>query len=251
MNQKARKYIVICMDKKTRKYIVICLILTTILFFLYMFGSGVVNTDTKFVIPKSGCALYIDLDALIMTVYIDGSIFKTYPVSGGADETPSPVGIWHVKEISDWGEGFGGSWIGLDVPWGVYGIHGTRKPWLVGKQHVSHGCIRMKDENAKEVKDLVSIGTVVQIKQDSLPFRKMGRGMAGSDVYKTQIMLQNQGFYTGTIDGIYGQRMEKAVKNFQKTYHIKDDGTIEKNTYEKIIKQNQFKNRLRFLLFSK
>ncbi|GEM_PF-849553 len=251
MNKKAQKYIVICMNKKVRKYIVICLIVATIMFFLTTIGSSVVNTETKFTIPKSGCALYIDLDALIMTVYIDGSIFKTYPVSGGADDTPSPVGIWHVNGISNWGEGFGGSWIGLDVPWGVYGIHGTRQPWFVGKQHVSHGCIRMKDQDAKEVKSLVTIGTVVQIKQDSLPFRNMAKSMVGSDVYNTQIMLQNQGFYTGTIDGIYGKGMEKAVKSFQKTYHIKDDGIIGQKTYEKIIEQNQFKNRLRFLLFAK
>jgi len=239
------------MNKKARKYIVICLIVAIILFFLTMIGNGVVNTETKFTIPKSGCALYIDLDALIMTVYVDGNILQTYPVSGGAEDTPSPVGIWHVNKISNWGEGFGGSWIGLDVPWGVYGIHGTRKPWLVGKQHVSHGCIRMKDQDANEVKNLVTIGTVVQIKQDSLPFRNLGKSMVGSDVYNTQIMLQNQGFYTGKIDGIYGKGMEKAVKSFQKTYHMKEDGVIGKKTYEKIIEQNQFKNRLRFLLFAK
>ncbi len=239
------------MNKKKRKYIVFCLVVMAILFSLSMTGSVVVNTGmTKSTIPESGCALYIDLDALIMTVYVDGNIFKTYPVSGGTKDTPSPVGIWHVNEISNWGEGFGGSWIGLDVPWGVYGIHGTRKPWLVGKQHASHGCIRMKDKDANEVKNLVTIGTVVQIKQDSLPFRNMGKDMAGSDVYKTQIMLKNLGFYTGTIDGIYGAGMGRAVKSFQRTYHMEDDGIIGKRTYEKIIEQNRIKDFLSFRLFA-
>ena len=32
-----------------------------------------------------------------------------------------------------WGEGFGGAWMGLNVPWGTYGIHGTKSPWFVGK----------------------------------------------------------------------------------------------------------------------
>ncbi|HPF57029.1 MAG TPA: peptidoglycan-binding protein, partial [Clostridiales bacterium] len=151
------------------------------------------------------------------------------------------VGIWHVTEIYDWGKGFGGTWIGLNVPWGVYGIHGTKEPWLVGKKNVSHGCIRMKDEDAIEVKNLVTIGSSVQIKQDSLPFRNMGKSMTGSDVYNTQIMLKNLGFYTGTIDGIFGEGMERAVKSFQRTYYLEDDGIIGKTTYEKIIEQNRIK----------
>jgi hypothetical protein len=235
------------MSKKMRKHIIFCLIVTTILFFISMTSSSVVNTNkAKFIIPESGCSLYIDLDALIMTVYVDGNIFKTYPVSGGTKDTPSPVGLWHVNVISDWGEGFGGSWIGLDVPWGMYGVHGTRKPWLVGKQNASHGCIRMKDEDANEVRNLVTIGTVVIINQDSLPFRKMRKDMTGSDIYNMQILLRNLGFYTGTIDGIYGEGMERSVKSFQKTYHMEDDGIIGKKTYEKIIEQNQIITRFAF-----
>ncbi|HOP12092.1 MAG TPA: L,D-transpeptidase family protein [Oscillospiraceae bacterium] len=230
------------MNKKTRKYIAFFLIAAVIPISFFMAGNGAVYTDTaKLIIPESGCALYIDLDALLMTVYVDGNVLKTYPVSGGTANTPSPVGIWHVTEIYDWGKGFGGTWIGLNVPWGVYGIHGTKEPWLVGKKNVSHGCIRMKDEDAIEVKNLVTIGSSVQIKQDSLPFRNMGKSMTGSDVYNTQIMLKNLGFYTGTIDGIFGEGMERAVKSFQRTYYLEDDGIIGKTTYEKIIEQNRIK----------
>ena len=112
---------------------------------------------------------------------------------------------------------------------------------MVGKKNVSHGCIRMKDEDANEVKRLVTIGSSVQIKQDSLPFRKMVKRMAGSDVYNTQIMLKNLGFYTGVIDGIFGDGMERAVKSFQRTYFLKDDGIIGKMTYDKIVEQNRIK----------
>ncbi|HNX14110.1 MAG TPA: L,D-transpeptidase family protein [Oscillospiraceae bacterium] len=232
------------MNIKIRKFIALCLIVTAILSLLSILitGSFVVYTDaTKTIIPESSCTLYVDLDALIMTVYVDGTVFKTYPVSGGAEKTPSPVGMWRVNEISDWGKGFGGSWIGLDVPWGVYGIHGTKEPWLVGKRNASHGCIRMKDKDAIEVKNLVTIGTGVEIKQDSLPFRKMGKSMTGSDIYNTQIMLKNLGFYTGLIDGIFGEGMERAVKSFQRTYRLNDDGIIGKKTFEKIIEQNRIK----------
>ena len=232
------------MNQKVRKYIASFLIVTAVLFSLSISitGDGVVYPDTTiFTVPKSNCTLLIDLDTLTMTVFIDGTVFKTYPVSGGNKKTPSPVGFWHVIDISDWGNGFGGTWVGLDVPWGVYGIHGTTKPWLVGKQNVSHGCIRMRDKDANEVKNLVTIGSSVQIKQDSLPFRSMGKKTAGSDVYNTQIMLMNLGFYTGTIDGIFGDGMERAVKSFQKTYSLKDDGVIGKTTYDKIVEQNKIK----------
>jgi hypothetical protein len=234
------------MAHRTRKTTVFVLILSL----LSAAGGGIAasapmgSDRPRFNIPEEGCLLDIDLDALTMTVYRDGEVYRSYPVSGGTLETPSPVGTWHVSEISDWGEWFGGSWIGLDVPWGIYGIHGTRKPWLVGKQLASHGCIRMRDQDAEEVKKLVSIGTVVHIKHDALPFRSMGTGSTGSDVYNTQKMLQNLGFYTGAVDGIFGEGMKRAVKSFQKTYSLKKDGVVGRDTYDKIVEQNRIKTQM-------
>jgi hypothetical protein len=187
-----------------------------------------------FYIPEKGCALFIDLDIDTMIVYIDGKIYKAYEVSGGKSSTPSPVGTWLVVNVSNWGEGFGGSWIGLNVPWGQYGIHGTVKPWVIGEYNSSHGCIRMKDADVNEIKSLVSYGTVVHIKHDSLPFRVMKNGMVGSDVMTTQKMLQKLGFYTGRIDGCYGFYMENAVVKFQKAHQLKADGAVGRLTYEKI-----------------
>ena len=43
-----------------------------------------------------------------------------------------------------------------------YGIHGTNEPELIGQQ-VSHGCIRMLNEDVEELFDVVSIGTPVSI----------------------------------------------------------------------------------------
>ncbi|NLT15745.1 MAG: L,D-transpeptidase family protein [Clostridiales bacterium] len=202
-------------------------------------GSFDLDENTGFHIPETGCALYIDLDAYTMTVYQNGQVYKTFPVSGGVIETPSPVGTWQVTEVSDWGGGFGGSWIGLNVPWGSYGIHGTEKPWLVGRGNVSHGCIRMKNKDAFEIRELVSVGTVVHIKHDALPFRNMRKDVRGSDVLNTQILLKRLGFYTGAIDGIFGSGMTYAVKSFQKTYHLPIDGVVRRVTYEKIVEQER------------
>ena len=171
---------------------------------------------TAFSVPEEGCALFVDLDLHIMTVYIDGKIHKIYPVSGGKASTPSPVGTWKVVGKSDWGEGFGGSWIAINVPWGKYGIHGTMMPWAVGNNNISKGCIRMKNTDVKEVKRLVKWGTIVHIKHDSLPFRAMKNGKVGSDVLNVELMLQNLKYYNGILDGKFGDGLEIAVKNFQK-----------------------------------
>ncbi|MEA4823089.1 MAG: L,D-transpeptidase family protein [Clostridiaceae bacterium] len=213
------------------------LLIGCIFFIVIAFGGFTSAKSADFQIPDTGYALYIDLDIHKMTVYLDGQVFKTYPVSGGANETPSPVGLWYVDNISDWGGGFGGSWIGLNVPWGVYGIHGNKNPWFVGKTNVSHGCIRMINKDVFEIRQRISVGTVVFIKHDALPFRNMGKGVKGSDVYDAQMMLYRLGFYTGTIDGIFGNGMTHAVKSFQKTYSLPIDGVIHKETYDKITEQ--------------
>ena len=51
-------------------------------------------------------------------------------------------------------------------------------------------------------------------------------GMEGDNVTELQNWLKNQGFYTGKIDGKFGNYTEQAVKNFQKYVGIKSDGIV-------------------------
>jgi peptidoglycan hydrolase-like protein with peptidoglycan-binding domain len=39
--------------------------------------------------------------------------------------------------------------------------------------------------------------------------------MTGSDVEKLQQKLQELGFYSGPIDGLFGQGVEQAVKDYE------------------------------------
>ncbi len=48
----------------------------------------------------------------------DNEIYKEYDVSGGKPSTPSPLGTWNIVSKANWGEGFGGTWMGLNVPGG-------------------------------------------------------------------------------------------------------------------------------------
>jgi len=52
--------------------------------------------------------------------------------------------------------------MGLNVPWGIYGIHGTNKPWTIG-QFASHGCIRMRNKDVEELFEWIPVGTNVLI----------------------------------------------------------------------------------------
>jgi N-acetylmuramoyl-L-alanine amidase len=51
-------------------------------------------------------------------------------------------------------------------------------------------------------------------------------GMTGENVTELQKWLKNQGFYTGAIDGEFGNYTEQAVKAFQQYVGIKEDGIV-------------------------
>ncbi len=91
---------------------------------------------------------------------------RIYPIAVGKPETPTPNGIYSIiNKIVNPGGGLGTRWMGLDIPNGPYGIHGTFKPETIGKA-VSNGCIRMYNHDVEELFSLVHIGTTVMI--DSL-----------------------------------------------------------------------------------
>ena len=50
------------------------------------------------------------------------------------------------------------------------------------------------------------------------------QGSSGSVVTKIQQTLKNAGYYTYTVDGIFGSRTTAAVKKFQKAYGLTVDG---------------------------
>lgn len=183
-----------------------------------------------------GYHLLVDLDNLLMYVYKDGEPVKTYEVSGGKPNSPSPVGTWRIISKDTWGEGFGGAWLGFNVPWGQYGIHGTNEPWAVGRTNASKGCIRMRNKDVQELYRTVPYNSLVTIVYDNIPFYPMRDGDRGSDVLAVERALKKLGYYHGSEDGVFGSSLKNAVIKFQKENKLYSTGVINNSTYEKILR---------------
>ena len=195
--------------------------------------------EAKHDISPKGWHLYIDLDEKIMYVYKDGELVKKYEVSGGKPSTPSPLGTWKIISKDTWGEGFGGAWLGFNVPWGKYGIHGTTDPWAVGKSNNSKGCIRMRNKEARELYRLVPHNALVTVVHENRPFYPMRDGDVGSDVLEVERALKKLGYYHGGEDGIFGSSLKNAVMKFQKDNNLYTTGVVNNSTYEKIVQKEK------------
>ena len=55
-------------------------------------------------------------------------------------------------------------------------------------------------------------------------------GSKGDEVRQIQTKLKNWGYYTGSVDGVYGWQTESAVKSFQKKNGLTSDGIAGKQT---------------------
>lgn len=98
-----------------------------------------------------------------LTLYKNGAPYKSYPVAIGKASTPTPAGTYKIiNKASHPGGAFGARWLGLNIPRGGFGIHGTNTPGSIGKS-VSHGCIRMNNDAVIELSRYVPVGTPVTI----------------------------------------------------------------------------------------
>jgi hypothetical protein len=162
---------------------------------------------------------------------------KKYPVGVGKSETPSPLGEWKIIQKSlNWGNGFGTRWMGLNVPWGIYGIHGTDKPYSIGGSW-SHGCIRMFNRDVEELYPLIPWGTMVRIVENGKMFPealkpvKLQKKSSGQRVVYVQSRLKELGLVFDIADGRFGNMTELAVKYFQVWHNLEPTGAVDEDTY--------------------
>jgi lipoprotein-anchoring transpeptidase ErfK/SrfK len=106
-------------------------------------------------------------------------VLRVYDVAVGKRSTPSPQGkfaiINRVPNPTWYGPStvvapgksnpLGTRWMGLSAK--GYGIHGTNVPSSIG-QAASHGCIRMGKHDLEELFEMVTVGTIVELQDESL-----------------------------------------------------------------------------------
>jgi hypothetical protein len=164
-----------------------------------------------------------------------GRPFKTYRCATGKSETPSPTGNFKIIRKAHWGEGFGGYWLGIDCPWGTYGIHGTTRPDTIGF-HASHGCIRMFNRDCEELYRLVPLYTQVVIAAGcygpfTYGFRPVRPHLYGQDVFVMQKRLKELGYYKGALSGRYDSYgFKTAVHLFQKDNGLPVSDIVDEKT---------------------
>ena len=181
--------------------------------------------------------ILVDISEKRLYLLNGNELIKKYTIASGRLSSPSPLGAWKITNKAKWGGGFGTRWMGLNVPWGRYGIHGTNKPETIG-YNASAGCIRMNNRDVEDLYKYVKSGTPVAIANGLYgPFgyglQTIKPGDFGSDVMEIQRRLRALGYYNMEyLDGKYGPMMERALFNFQKDRGIPQNSIIGWQTFE-------------------
>jgi hypothetical protein len=126
-------------------------------------GYGMVHTH-----------LVVDLEGLTATLYRAGHVIFQAPVGVGTPAAPTPRGEFYVRdELTAYRSPFYGpiafgtsarSAALTDWPAGGYiGIHGTDAPQLIPGR-VSHGCIRLRNDDILRLARLMPVGTPLTIR---------------------------------------------------------------------------------------
>ncbi len=188
-------------------------------------------------VKKISAKIVINVPEHKLYLYRNNKLFHTYPVAVGKPSTPSPRGEFVVTQKAIWGDGFGTRWIRFSAPWGIYGIHGTNKPWSVGTV-ASHGCFRMYNHDVEQVYALIHIGTPVII-QGITPYVKLREalkpGQIGQEVVELQRLLYLAKVYQGRLDGVYTPEVKKSVDAFQVMARLPVTGTASVETIKKLL----------------
>lgn len=117
----------------------------------------------------------VELGAHHITVTNADQVILDAPVAVGKSDTPTPGGVYYIKELlkapnpnGAYGpyaygiSGFSDVITQFNGSNGPIGIHGTNDPSSIGHD-VSHGCIRMTNDNIMKLVPVLPIGTPVEL----------------------------------------------------------------------------------------
>jgi hypothetical protein len=134
--------------------------------YVHVFAVRLTSVRTKIV---------VDLARKRLRFFRNGHVVLSAPVAIGTAATPTPTGRFFVKEAlltRDPNGAYGPGALGVSsyspvlTGWtegGPIGIHGTNEPWSIGHA-ASNGCIRVHNDVARRLLDLVPLGTPVIVR---------------------------------------------------------------------------------------
>jgi len=135
--------------------------------------SDLIRPGRGLKVSKATYSLIVDKSRNTLTLKSDEEVLKVYKVSTGSPKSPTLCGRFIVESKlvdphwsnippGDPRNVLGSRWMGFAEPFRDYGIHGTTEPETIGK-NITKGCIRMLDDEVKEVFSIIPIGTEVII----------------------------------------------------------------------------------------
>ena len=137
-------------------------------------SRGLIYAQEDIKLIRGPIDVTVDIESNMLGLWWDDIHIKSYPVStgrGSTHETPKgefrvSLKLWDPFDFENSAapghpdNQFGNLWLSLDVK--GYGIHGTNDPQGIG-QNSTDGCIRLRNEHAREVGDAIVVGSRVVI----------------------------------------------------------------------------------------
>ena len=201
-------------------------------------ASEIVSPSARAGVPE-GKWIWIDIHHKTLTLYEGTQELRRYAIATGASDTPTPIGVFRITSrfAGELG-GFGTRFLGLNVPWGQFGIHGTNKPGSIGS-NASHGCIRMHVADSEELYEMVNNGAKVVIEGGPYGLldwnlRGLNPGDRNSHVAAVQARLLQLGYGYQWPDGIYGQATQAAVRRARKALGLAEGDQVDAAFYRAI-----------------
>ncbi|WP_272819041.1 peptidoglycan-binding domain-containing protein [Scytonema hofmannii] len=81
-------------------------------------------------------------------------------------------------------------------------------------------------------------GYLAEYNPDTAPV--LNSGDVGPVIRDIQVFLRDRGYYFGRIDGIYGRRTARSIRNFQFVNGLRVDGVVGENTWQVLSNRSSF-----------
>lgn len=131
-------------------------------------------------VPRAARRVVVSIPDRKLAVLEADRVVRIFPTAVGAPVSPSPKGtftiVQRVANPAWYSKGkvvppgktnpVGTRWIGLSIK--GYGIHGTNAPGSIG-HNVSHGCIRLRNQDVEKLFTMVSVGDEVDLYGERTP----------------------------------------------------------------------------------